>query len=115
MLQYYYLVPGNLHDQSRDENASQICRQNCKTTHLLLETNSEARLCMMRYSLTLDSIKPFHSRLCKLFELRCQLRGMQTEIIHGTNSQNAHTRKSAAAPVHQIATGGAETVFHCST
>ena len=58
---------------------------------------------MLRQALNLHPAKPIHPTLGELLELRLQLRRMQVEVVHGADSQNAHARKPAAPPIHEVA------------
>lgn len=67
---------------------------------------------MPRQALDLDPAEPVHPALSELLKLRLELRRVQVEVIHRSDPQDAHSRKPAASPVHQIATYGTEAVFH---
>lgn len=55
---------------------------------------------------------PAHAILDKLLYLRSQLRLMQTEIIHGPNSEKVLALESFADTVHERAARGTEVVRH---
>lgn len=75
----------------------------------------EPRISVARYSIYLHPVKPTHSALGELLELRFQLRRVQVEVIHSPDPQDAQPRKPTASPVHQVAADRTEAVLHCGT
>lgn len=55
---------------------------------------------------------PLTPILLKRLNPRLELRLLQREIINRANAWNTHTRRAAAAPVHERAADAAEAIFH---
>lgn len=62
---------------------------------------------------TLCGLQPTNPVLRELLDPRLQLRLVEIEVIHGSNTWNAHTRRPAALAIHQCPTNGTEEVCHC--